>query len=629
MRFQEIKTSLFEVNMSPGALKAAVRDIKDAKAGIEFEMYVPAETLRSDVDYTPDYSMNTVPTSISEIISFFGHLDGGHPNSVGTLRAVRSYLTNEYNDAFQGLFGDDWERYGLKYIQQIVDEDEPDAPQEERTELALEAWHSRLNASTPRVRNIYRRAIAFYKEQEFDEEQWLSMEEKTLKDIGVEHDLHWPVYAGGDGPKHEFKAVAHKFGKAIGRPVNVSSEYHRGKRTDNAYIVEPDGSLNHPLSNTDRGLEFISPPLPIGEMLKDLRAVQDWANANGCYTNKSTGLHMNVSIPAYDDRAGLDFVKLALFLGDEYVLKSFGRELNAYAQAAMNIIRNNLEYGDAAYNALEALRKKLDMTASKYIHSNRADKYTSIHPQDSYVEFRAPGGDWLHSDPTLLANTLLRYVVCLDIACTPDKFQKEYAKKFYKLITSTGSLKSSADFLRYFSMYAAGEIDISELKGILRNNQGWRQAEKAFFKRKPVDSPPTGPISHQTTAQIMAFAANQADNGAALPADELNRLLRNASDYSTVTRNRSAEAHDAHVDSQTNLTPAQRLERMSMARLLSVRDATGQAQGVGSPTYQAYQHEFLSRRDVAIGTYGDDIGRWDQWCANQAGIPVEQLGVNR
>jgi hypothetical protein len=103
-----------------------------------------------------------------------------------------------------------------------------------------------------------------------------------------------------------------------------------GVRQPGKYVVEPDGSLN-PNNDDDLGLEFVSPPLPIDEMLSDLEKVKAWAKQRGCYTNSSTGLHINISVPNFDP-AKLDYVKLALLLGDKYVLDQFGRSSNTYTK---------------------------------------------------------------------------------------------------------------------------------------------------------------------------------------------------------------------------------------------------------------------------------------------------------
>ena len=116
----------------------------------------------------------------------------------------------------------------------------------------------------------------------------------------------------------------------IGREVYSSTGYHDGPRENDAYTIEPDSSLDdkdYKKNDEDAGLEFISPPLPIDEALADVKKIKKWADEKGAYTTEKTGLHMNVSVPGFDPE-NLDYVKLALLLGDKYLLERFGRSAN-------------------------------------------------------------------------------------------------------------------------------------------------------------------------------------------------------------------------------------------------------------------------------------------------------------
>ena len=131
---------------------------------------------------------------------------------------------------------------------------------------------------------------------------------RYMSNISENFNITWPVWTYPE-VETDIGEVASLFKKAIGRSVNYASEYHRGRRDPNTYVVEPDSSLE-PNEDTDAGLEFVSPPLPINELLSDLNKVIDWAQQNSCYTNDSTGLHMNISVPNYDI-TNLDYIKLA------------------------------------------------------------------------------------------------------------------------------------------------------------------------------------------------------------------------------------------------------------------------------------------------------------------------------
>jgi len=271
----------------------------------------------------------------------------------------------------------------------------------------------------------------------FEESAWLRDQDyRHMTDIQNAYNMEWPYWqtVGGDG-EMDVNSVADDFSRAIGRPVNASSSYHGGRREPGTYVVEPDSSLD-PDNSGDGGLEFVSPPLPLDELLSDMDKVRDWAKQRGCYTNNSTGLHMNVSVPN-TSTSKLDYVKLALLLGDERVLAEFGRSANTYAKSALGKIRDILKRKpEAADEVLNKMRGHMEALATKVIHTGSTDKYTSINTKDNYVEFRSPGGDWLDENWDRVKPTLLRTVVALDAAMDPEKYRKEYQKKLYKLLDS-------------------------------------------------------------------------------------------------------------------------------------------------------------------------------------------------
>ena len=219
------------------------------------------------------------------------------------------------------------------------------------------------------------------------------------------------------------------------------------------------------------GLEFVSPPLPIDQLLNDLNETMAWAKENDCYTNNSTGLHMNVSIPNKDFK-NLDYTKLALLLGDTYILQKFGRESNHYTKSALQKIKNDINDRSPDF-LLKQMRSGLNKLALDAIIGNYG-KFTSIHPKEGYVEFRSPGGDWLEEDISTLENTLLRFVVALDAALDPEKYRKEYLKKLYQILQP----KSNNDLIAYFAQYSAGVLPKSALKSFVKQAQLQRDARR-------------------------------------------------------------------------------------------------------------------------------------------------------
>jgi hypothetical protein len=289
-----------------------------------------------------------------------------------------------------------------------------------------------------------------------------------MQDIESNYNITWPHWFYPDnGGELSVDDVGDEFSRMIGKPVNTSERYHGARREAGHYVVEPDGSLE-PDDYDSAGLEFVSPPMPIDEMITDFNKVVAWAKKTGCYTNDSTGLHINVSVPDFS-REKLDYVKLALLLGDEYVLSEFDREGNTFCKSALKQVKDNIrENPDNAKKLLDGMKEGLSDIASKLVHSGATHKYTSINTKDGYIEFRSPGGDWLDTDIPKIENTLLRFVVALDAAVDPQKYRKEYLTKLYKLLAPS---KDSTDTIQYFAKYAAGELPKAALRSFVQQAQ--------------------------------------------------------------------------------------------------------------------------------------------------------------
>jgi hypothetical protein len=484
MRYRDFKLTedeLFELNMSPSNLQRMAADM-NAQAGMEFEMIIPnaAEEAEDEYESEPDYEMDEgFPTGRGwrqEVIDFFRGGDGGSPRS--TISRALDSLDEDYwswkDDNFEEWLNDN-DSLLDNYLRQELPQD-PDESDERYIE--------RLGGDNEEAQQARERAMEQMREEHQGEDQWedfLRDEDiGSMADFGSQYNVEWPYYtypeSNGGGGTISIDDVAADFRDAIGRPVNASSNYHGGTREAGKYVVEPDGSLE-PDDTDDGGLEFVSPPLPLDEMLSDLEKVAKWASRIGAYTNSSTGLHMNVSVPNFDQDQ-LDYVKLAIFLGDEYVLDQFGRAGNNYCKSAMAQIQQIAKTNpDKVQTMLRQMQGNLSAMASKIVHTGQTSKYTSINTKTGYIEFRSPGGDWLGeyaADPGKITNTLLRFVVALDIAMKPELYRQEYMKKLYKTLDQG----DNSDTIKFFARFSAGELPQSALKSFVKQAQLQRQRGK-------------------------------------------------------------------------------------------------------------------------------------------------------
>jgi hypothetical protein len=495
--------ALFEIKMTGKNLRAEAAKT-GAIAGMEFEMIVP--NMEGDPDdydeMEPDWDYDESVSSIDDAADFF---DNGEENTSGDIRRLRERMQNDYWEWLGEQFDSRWDsdefEFVYNYITENASEEEIaeilDIEPNENGEYPDANKQSRVDATDKVIREGYgnywydqarESAQEDFNQNADGESEWLADRDiNTMKDVMDNFgNVNWPYfYNSSTSGDNTIEDVANEFQDAIGRNVQASGAYHSGSvdrpsPSSHHYVVEPDGSLDGD-NPGDRGLEFVSPPLPVDVILNDLNKVKRWADAYGCYTNDSTGLHINISVPNYS-RSNLDFVKLAILMGDEYVSDSFGRLGAFYAKSAMGMIRDNIRSRpEAVEQALEKMKTHLDTAASKAIHSGVTTKYTSINVKDGHIEFRSPGGDWLDENFDKIENTLLRFTVAMSAAINPEMYREEYLKKLYKLLNPDGIKDEYGDMIQEFAKYMTSlQGDGKEAGGKLSKET--QQAIKDFRK---------------------------------------------------------------------------------------------------------------------------------------------------
>jgi len=478
---------LFEINMGGKNLRREAAKT-GALAGMEFEMIVP-NTSSEDDELEPDFDSDERASSPRDIQDFF--YDGDY-NGRRNAQELVDRMLDDYGDwqveQFDTRWDSDAKTFIYDYIRENVDEDSIRELLDLESEDELGKKEYQLAADmivTEQLQPFYDDALEQSRDEFYENDNF----EEWLGDSGLGHMsdiyhryngiIHWPHYTSSLAGGTSVEDIADDFSRAVGRPVKASSGYHsssveRPAPGKNFYVVEPDGSLE-PDDPQDSGLEFVSPPLPIDDIMSDLNKVKAWANRMGCYTNDSTGLHINISVPNYSQNR-LDFVKLALLMGDEYVLEQFGRAGNSYAKSAMGKVRDHVRQRpyEAKY-LLDKMKGHMGALASKAIHSGSTEKYTSINTKDGHIEFRSPGGDWLDDNFDKIENTLMRFTVAMSAALDPEAYRQEYLKKLYKILAP----KDEKDPLAVFAKYAAGELPAAALKSFVRQAQADRKAKKS------------------------------------------------------------------------------------------------------------------------------------------------------
>ena len=552
---------LTEVAMSPGALRqwAASGAAEGMQAGFEAELIF--QGLGADEigqgDPEPDWDEDRRATYIEGVLDFFN--DGNYSDmSRRDIERLREGLLERFLDWQGEQIDRSWQEEGESNLRAFI-ENEDEFDQEEAEEMAAEelgddassehigAWvQDRFGEFVESIwkagfgNRIYDLAYEDYRDNmadEFDESDWLNDEGWSMSDIANEFDLNWPyvtfeeVYGEEGFNEENAQNLADDLERVLGVKTRVSGGYHSTARDAETWIFEPDSSLDADETG-DMPVEIVSPPMPLAEAVDILPRFFAWAAKNNAYANKSTGFHMSVSMPGHEgDR--LDYTKLALLLGDSYVLEQFGRAANTFAVSALTKIqdrirsveqqlemptnpylsvvdpRGNRMDVDVVGQLMEQMRVGISELATRALaRPHGFGKYVSINPKDNYIEFRSAGGRDYFNDIDKIQNILLRYARATAAAMDPAAERQEYAKKLYKLLSKTetetvtdprtGRQRTQAkpqgdsDPVWIFSRYAAGELPRSALKSFIENIRKQRSAKK---------EPPAAPASGYNTPQ--------------------------------------------------------------------------------------------------------------------------------
>ena len=514
---------LFEINMGAKNLRREAAKT-GALAGMEFEMYVPGPEDSGELE--PDYDIDPRCSSIQEAYDFFN--DGDH-NSRRSCDAMRDSMQTDFQEWMNDRISSDWENHSEEYIADWVRDNVDDSEWRDNVdddttpEAAFDEFVSYIQAHPDS--GYYQDARQEFSDNaqgDWDENDWLRVENlDRMSLVESAYSMTWPIWQAQDGNEVNIENVAQEFEKSVGRTTRASDRYHASGMTRPGtapdrqfYLVEPDSSLDEPDSVNDRGLEFVSPPLPIDEMLSDLNRVKTWAKKIAGYTNDSTGLHINISVPNYSiDK--LDFVKLALLMGDNYVLDAFGRSSSSYAKSALDIIKDAVSRRpEDAARLLGKMKGNLDQLATKAIHSGITKKYTSINTGAGHIEFRSPGGDWLDQNFDQIENTLLRFTVAMSAALDPTAYRQEYLTKLYKLLSVDNK---DVDTIKYFADYVAGKIPKQALRSFVKQAQLTRQVKRGETGNKQMWWQVSNPAHSGGSVEVVARSQEEAIEKALQP----------------------------------------------------------------------------------------------------------------
>jgi hypothetical protein len=233
----------------------------------------------------------------------------------------------------------------------------------------------------------------------------------------------------------------------------VPGSYHQGKSVDNTYWrVEDDTSITNYNPIYYVGVEIISPVYEsIGDMLKEMQSLFTMLKNNDVQTNKSTGLHVTMSLSGETD-VSLNKLKMAILLGDQYALSVFDRRFNYYTASQQDAIEKELanfvEKDDVSKMDFKELENIL-------LGGIRGTKFSSINFKDvtnqfgnNLIEFRIGGGDNYHTNFEKVSKLAIRCGAVFLSGYFPELFKKDYIKTIYRLVDRVKSGKTDDQVMK-------------------------------------------------------------------------------------------------------------------------------------------------------------------------------------
>ena len=277
-------------------------------------------------------------------------------------------------------------------------------------------------------------------EEDNDMDQWASNEYGSWSSCLGEHGIYLYNENGtGDGV-NEVGDMLRNWATDNSKVSDdvESGEYHSSYGTNNDFWrVETDSSIE---TDGGTGAEVISPVYDTPkQMMEEMKSLFEWFQKENVETNSSCGLHITMSLDS-EDKEEINPVKLAVLLGDKYLLSTFGRANNSYAKSqieslkkAAQELKSNPENTKTIKNIESIIGKGINR--GKFSSINFKDQ-TDSQTGNQLIEFRIGGGNDYHLNFDTAAKAVIRYAETLRAAYSDAIYNKDYAKALFKLINS-------------------------------------------------------------------------------------------------------------------------------------------------------------------------------------------------
>ena len=455
-RLKEADPKLFEINFNRKEIASEALDMP-VKCGFEAETFFYSvegssgsnldDMSISDIEYEYGDMPDQVWEDFEDWLYSKGqdeYLDDLINDKVEEVREDEEYL-NDFIDSGQGPSSEAIERYKKDF------EEENPKEYENREE---DGWE-------------YMNWVREYVEEEYEDEylDWLrsdvqednDLDDKAREAARDDYSVEDWIYDNYSYMSSFLDDYGYEYGSGSGDVEGVADELHTWIRdnskftdypesgdygdtyTTTSWAVETDSSID---PDEGTGAELISPVFDSPRsMLEEMRSLFDWSEKN-FGTNSSTGLHVTMSWNGPRDGdaelGGLEpnKLKMALLLGDEYLLAQWGRLRNSYTKSQyQNLLKHAEDMKRGNKDSFLTLQKELEKGISR-------EKFSSIHfknqkdndSENELIEFRIMGGADYNTMYEKVVKSVVRYATIMKAGYDEDAFRKDYINALFRLI---------------------------------------------------------------------------------------------------------------------------------------------------------------------------------------------------
>jgi hypothetical protein len=449
---ESMKKHIFEINFNdPKIISSALKTDK-IQCGFE------AETIWTNVSGEIDYD----ELSWAELEEMLGRRDVRQVEE-----AYNNWISENKTEEFMDDVLSDWisDNRGYYILDFVEDQDgfdefkEENEDNEDYSNLGTKEWAERFieendlegefaDWMSEKAHDegeiwdqLYDRATQEYGIGDFIDDQYNSMS-SFISDLGLT-----PDGSGGEGGLEEVSNLVEYWARSISSFSRVrAGGYHRagGGTTQDYWRVEEDPSIDE---NEGKGAEIISPVYDSPEeMLEEIKSLFSFLKQNSVIVDDSTGLHVTMSWVG-ERNVKPNKLKMALLLGDEYLLQLFGRENNQYSKSQFRRIKdyaNKIITNVSDQASLVALEQELGKAIS-------SDKYNAINfknlinlDNNPLLEFRIMGNEMYLDNFRDVEKTISRYAISMIAGHDPKSYVKDYVRALLRVIDANPQANSPA-----------------------------------------------------------------------------------------------------------------------------------------------------------------------------------------